>query len=226
MLMFRGLFKGHEDEKDEFFEPVDPVVEQRRKEKFSTPLIYDDFENQQIEKKKEIKKKEINKKVVQKKEIKDDVVTTAPKSGYQPMQVISPMSGVTGSKVKKNVTKKVKPKSKKRNMDDQLVPVISPYFGSFNEEDEVVMEDAVLQSVEEKKEITIDEIPSVEENLRNIAKIVEEEKNQLKIIEERTGEFKLDFNDNKEKSATLIDEIDDDMSLDELMSLYEKKFTD
>lgn len=225
--MFRGLFKGHEDDKEDFFEPVDPVVEQRRKEKFSTPLIYDDFENQQVEKKTETKKNEINKKVIQKKELTDDVVTTAPKSGYQPMQVISPMSGVTGSKIKKShVKKKVQTKSKKRNMDDQLVPVISPYFGSFDEESEEIMEDAVLQPVEEKSEITIDEIPSVEENLRNIAKIVEEEKNQLKIIEERTGEFKLDFNDNKEESATLIDEIDDDMSLDELMSLYEKKFTD
>lgn len=225
--MFRGLFKGHDDDKEDFFEPVDPVVEQRRKEKFSTPLIYDDFENQQVEKKTETKKKEINKKVIQKKELIDDVVTTAPKSGYQPMQVISPMSGVTGSKIKKShVKKKVQTKSKKRNMDDQLVPVISPYFGSFDEENEEIMEDAVLQPVEEKNEITIDEIPSVEENLRNIAKIVEEEKNQLKIIEERTGEFKLDFNDNKEESATLIDEIDDDMSLDELMSLYEKKFTD
>ena len=29
-----------------------------------------------------------------------------------------------------------------------------------------------------------------------------------------------------EKQNSLIDEIDDDMSLDELMSLYEKKFKD
>ena len=65
---------------------------------------------------------------------------------------------------------------------------------------------------------------SVENNLRNIASIVKEEQDQLRIIEERTGEFKLDFttkNDN-----TFIDEIDDSMSLDELMSLYEKKFKD
>ena len=38
--MFRGLFKKHELD-DDIFE-VDPVVEQRRKEKFSTPLIYDE----------------------------------------------------------------------------------------------------------------------------------------------------------------------------------------
>ena len=72
-----------------------------------------------------------------------------------------------------------------------------------------------------------DGLPTVEDNLRNIAKIVEEEKDQLKIIEERTGEFKLDFSgDEEKKKDSLIDEIDDDMSLDELMSLYEKKFKD
>ena len=50
---------------------------------------------------------------------------------------------------------------------------------------------------------------------------------QLKIIEERTGEFKLDFGQKKsEEQNSLIDEIDDNMSLDELMSLYEKKFKD
>ena len=49
----------------------------------------------------------------------------------------------------------------------------------------------------------------------------------LKIIEERTGEFKLDFGQKKsEEQNSLIDEIDDNMSLDELMSLYEKKFKD
>ena len=45
--------------------------------------------------------------------------------------------------------------------------------------------------VEEEK------LPTVEDNLRNIAKIVEEEQDQLKIIEERTGEFKLDFGQKK-----------------------------
>lgn len=229
--MFRGLFKGHEDDKEDYFEPVDPVVEQRRKEKFSTPLIYDDFEREEMEKeaKRKVAKKEQKKelKIEPKKEIKrEEISSEPPKSGYHPMQVISPMSGITGNKAKKNAEKKVPIKPKKRKMDDQLVPVISPYFGSFDTEKEEVAKDAVLQAVEESNEISIDDIPSVEENLRNIAKIVEEEKNQLKIIEERTGEFKLDFSEAKEESQTLIDEIDDNMSLDELMSLYEKKFTD
>lgn len=80
---------------------------------------------------------------------------------------------------------------------------------------------------EEKEPQTIEDIPTVEDNLRNIAKIVEEEQDQLKIIEERTGEFKLDFGSSStQKQGSLIDEIDDNMSLDELMSLYEKKFKD
>ena len=76
----------------------------------------------------------------------------------------------------------------------------------------------------EVKAKMVKEEPSVEQNLRNIAKIVEEEQDQLKIIEERTGEFKLDLN--KEDEDSFIDEIEDSMSLDELMSLYEKKFKD
>lgn len=63
----------------------------------------------------------------------------------------------------------------------------------------------------------------MEDNLRNIANIVKEEQDQLKIIEERTGEFKLDFGANKdEEKTTLIDEIDDNMSLDELMSYMKR----
>ena len=108
---------------------------------------------------------------------------------------------------------------------------MSPYFGNY-EEKPVVESEAKLTSINEektkkKKSEEIEKLPTVEENLRNIAKIVEEEKDQLKIIEERTGEFKLDFSTNElEKQNSLIDEIDDDMSLDELMSLYEKKFKD
>ncbi len=55
-------------------------------------------------------------------------------------------------------------------------------------------------------------------------KLLKKNKINLKIIEERTGEFKLDLN--KEDEDSFIDEIEDSMSLDELMSLYEKKFKD
>ncbi|MFQ9183345.1 MAG: hypothetical protein ACLR3Q_07875, partial [Thomasclavelia ramosa] len=97
------------------------------------------------------------------------------------------------------------------------------------EEKEQVESEAKLTTItdEPKEKKVIEDLPTVEDNLRNIAKIVEEEQDQLKIIEERTGEFKLDFGTNDvEKQNSLIDEIDDDMSLDELMSLYEKKFKD
>ena len=38
--MFKKFFKKEDEE--ELYEKVDPVLEQRRKEKFSTPLIYND----------------------------------------------------------------------------------------------------------------------------------------------------------------------------------------
>ena len=115
--------------------------------------------------------------------------------------------------------------------------------GNFEEKEETDSE-AVLTAVEDSKDfqdetntdaektiepeiVEEEKLPTVEDNLRNIAKIVEEEQDQLKIIEERTGEFKLDFGQKKsEEQNSLIDEIDDNMSLDELMSLYEKKFKD
>ena len=58
--MFKKFFKKEEEE--ELFEKVDPVLEQRRKEKFSTPLIYND----EVETKKDIKKEEPKKKEVKK----------------------------------------------------------------------------------------------------------------------------------------------------------------
>ena len=79
---------------------------------------------------------------------------------------------------------------------------------------------------EKKLEKDIDSaqvIDSVENRLRNIASLTEQTDDDLKIVEERTGKFKLDF---KKKDDSLIDEIDDNMSLDELMNLYEKKFKD
>lgn len=226
--MFRSLFKKHEQD-DDIFE-VDPVVEQRRKEKFSTPLIYDEeFKEEVIESDEKVETKSKSKPKA--KETKP-VVEEKPRPVYQMSEVISPMHGVSKRKEsdKKEKVKKVNKPKKKKNID-QLVPVISPYFGNYNDKP-VIESEAKLTSINEEKEAEklakeIEKLPTVEENLRNIAKIVEEEKDQLKIIEERTGEFKLDFNTNEiEKQNSLIDEIDDDMSLDELMSLYEKKFKD
>lgn len=230
--MFRGLFGKHNDDEDEYFEAVDPVVEQRRKEKFSTPLIYDEEFTSEKEEKKVEKKSErkVEKKVASKAKKEAPLQPEVPvKSGYQMMEVISPMRGLTGSKASK-VDKVTPIKNKKRKPVDQLVPVISPFYGVCEEKEEEEVEAVVLKAAVEEPVEKVkpkEKLPTVEDNLRNIAKIVEEEKDQLKIIEERTGEFKLDFSSSEEDTPTsLIDEIDDNMSLDELMSLYEKKFTD
>ena len=120
--MFRSLFKKHEQD-DDIFE-VDPVVEQRRKEKFSTPLIYD-------EEFKEEEASEPDEKVISKPKTKPKVnevkpvVEEKPKSVYQMSEVISPMHGISRRKEadKTEKRKKIsKPKKKKNN--DQLVPVI------------------------------------------------------------------------------------------------------
>lgn len=200
--MFKKFF-SREEEKEEVFETVDPVLEQRRKEKFSAPLIYNDEEEKEEEIKKEVIKKQPKK--------PQNVETT-----YRMSEIISPMSGI--KKTAEPEIKVVAPKKRKvKTNTDELIPIISPFYGPSEEVKEAKKESTVKK--EEKPEE-----PSVEKNLRDIANIVKEEQDQLKIIEERTGEFKLDFQDQKEDS--FIDEIDDSMSLDELMSLYEKKFKD
>ena len=216
--MFKHFFKKSND--DDIFETVDPIVEQRRNEKFSKPLIYDE----------EFKKEEVTKK-------------------SEGQQIPKETTSKNVKKVEKKVAKKEETEVKKNSVkkpkkkDNSLVQVISPYYGNFEEKEETDSE-AVLTAVEDSKDfqdetntdaektiepeiVEEEKLPTVEDNLRNIAKIVEEEQDQLKIIEERTGEFKLDFGQKKsEEQNSLIDEIDDNMSLDELMSLYEKKFKD
>lgn len=244
--MFKNFFKKANDE--DIFETVDPIVEKRRNEKFSKPLIYDEEFKKEQEKSKEKKEETVKKeapKETPKKNVKPSIKKTeepVTKKGYEMIDIISPMFGMKEEKKEtEKVTKKpVKKKSKKK--DNSLVQVISPYYGSFEEKEVVEESEAILTSAPEeinetaeevveentsKEEAVEEKLPTVEDNLRNIANIVKEEQDQLKIIEERTGEFKLDFGANKEnEKTTLIDEIDDNMSLDELMSLYEKKFKD
>ncbi|WP_249030436.1 hypothetical protein [Tannockella kyphosi] len=205
--MFKNIFG--KQSKEEYFEPVAPVVEKRKQERFSEPLIYND----------EVKE-EVKKPIV--KEVKKEPVKAEP---YYMSQVISPILGPSAKtevESKKTVTKK-----KAKTYNSSLVTVISPFFG--DEEEEDVFVEAKEEVVEVKEEVVdpFENEPTVEDNLRNYAKMIEEEQNELKIIEQRTGEFKLDFNSSsEEKVPSLIDEIEDDMSLDELMSLYEKKFND
>ncbi len=232
--MFKNFFKRANDE--DIFETVDPIVEQRRNEKFSKPLIYDEeFKKEQEANKKkvEVSKKE-KAKEVPKKNIKQPapkVEEPVSKKGYEMIDIISPMFGMKEEKVETEKVNKKPSVKKSKKKDSSLIQVISPYYGNFEEKVVEEESEAILTSANEETEETVEDeeekLPTVEDNLRNIANIVKEEQDQLKIIEERTGEFKLDFGANKdEEKTTLIDEIDDNMSLDELMSLYEKKFKD
>ena len=56
--MFKNFFKKYDE--DDVFETVDPIVEKRRNEKFSKPLIYDD-EFDEVKKEPEEKKTSSNK---------------------------------------------------------------------------------------------------------------------------------------------------------------------
>ena len=224
--MFKHFFKKSND--DDIFETVDPIVEQRRNEKFSKPLIYDEeFKKEEVTKKsegqqvpKETTSKNV-KKVEKKVEKKEEPEI---KKNYEMMDIISPMFGM--HEEKKEIVKTVKKNSvkKPKKKDNSLVQVISPYYGNFEEKEETDSE-AVLTAVEDSKDFQDETNTDDEKTIE--PEIVEEEQDQLKIIEERTGEFKLDFGQKKsEEQNSLIDEIDDNMSLDELMSLYEKKFKD
>lgn len=232
--MFRGFFNKH-DGKDEFFEPADPVVERRRQEKFSAPLLYDEEFNHN-------KPEDTNKGV---KVVKENKVVEATKTSYQMLDIISPIHGASNSKPKVMSGENQKSTPYKKRTSTNLVPVISPFHGI--SDSKVEYEDKFVEIENNIGDVTI-EIPSlkeeefethtnpssleftgssVEENLRNLAMMSQEDQNRLKIIEERTGKFRLNLSDqSSSQSKSLIDEIEDDMSLDDLMSLYEKKFTD
>ncbi len=202
---FLNIFKGEEENEETL---IDPIIEQRRKEKFSAPLIYND----------EPVKKDVEKNNKRNTNANIKVNRVEKRSVYTMTEIISPMTGKKNEDKSNVVEKKKVVKTKKvvRNKD-QLVPIISPIYGSTYQEEE-------LDIVEEANSNKVQQPGSVTENLRNIAKIIEEDsENQLRIIEARTGEFQLDFSNLDSDNKTLIDEIDEEMSLDELMNLYEKK---
>ena len=131
--MFKHFFKKSND--DDIFETVDPIVEQRRNEKFSKPLIYDEeFKKEKVTKKsegqqvpKETTSKNV-KKVEKKVEKKEEPEI---KKNYEMMDIISPMFGM--HEEKKEIVKTVKKNSvkKPKKKDNSLVQVISPYYGNF-----------------------------------------------------------------------------------------------
>ncbi len=212
--MFKNFFT-HDDEDDDMYETVDIMAEQRRKEKFSEPLIYPTAEEEKV--------KNDEARVENEKPVKKPVVES--QSTYEMSEIISPMNGIKKDpNAKPQVKKSENTKKSKKKEEEHLIPIISPYYGIYEKEEpkEEEYEQKIKKVETIKDENTIKE--EVDNNLRNIAEIVEDQQDELKIIEERTGEFKLDFKKDDENS--FIDEIDDSMSLDELMSLYEKKFKD
>lgn len=200
------------DEPVEKEEPqhVDPVIEQRRKEKFSEPMIYNE------EKKPEEPKKEEKPapKVVEKKKPK--------KQEYVMSQIISPMNGVQESK-EPAAQKKPVVKRKIKRREDDVVPVLSPFYGNQVLEEEKPVTKKVKKAEKIVKKESSEVIDAVENRLKNLSTLTQESQEDLKIVEERTGKFKHDMESNEDP---LIDEINDDMSYDELMNLYEKKFED
>lgn len=238
-MSLKSWFFG-EDDTDEVVEKpyIDPIVEQRRQEKFSKPMLFeDDFEENET--KGSIKKKEVK---------KDPKPIEKKKETYRMSQVISPMFGITSKGEETKTEEKNIPVKRKvyKRKPDGFTQILSPFYGPEEEEEIVAVKEKEsaksklakkLRAFNEDDEDTyknrknpeLDDIngdgkviDSVENRLRNIASLTDESQDDLKIIEERTGKFKLDF----KKDNSLIDEIDDNMSLDELMNLYEKKFKD
>jgi len=217
-------------------EKVDPIVEQRRKEKFSTPLIYGDEFDEKVEK--------IEKAI---KAVPTPAATTAPTpsatkrpaartprpkidTSYQMSEIISPIYGRKEEPKPTRSKQSAAPKKKvvQKPIEDQIVPVISPIYGTSAAvvEEEQPEPKPARRSQKKQQPAPKKEPETVTEDLRNIASIIQEEENQLKLVEKRTGEFQFDFSKMKSEEPSLIDEIDDAMTLDELMSLYEKKFKD
>ena len=131
--MFKRFF-AKEEEEESVFETVDPVLEQRRKEKFSSPLIYNDDETEKEEKKIEVKKEPIKK-------------VKVTESSYRMSEIISPISGVKKTfEPEVKVTKTTKKVVKKDN--DELIPIISPFYGPAEYIDEP-KESELVQKIKE-----------------------------------------------------------------------------
>ena len=172
--MFKHFFKKSND--DDIFETVDPIVEQRRNEKFSKPLIYDEeFKKEEVTKKSEgqqVPKETTSKNVkkVEKKVAKKEEPEV--KKNYEMMDIISPMFGMHEEKketvriVKKNSVKKPKKK------DNSLVQVISPYYGNFEEKEETDSE-AVLTAVEDLKDFQDETNTDAEKTIEDFSKAID-----------------------------------------------------
>ena len=260
MDKFIKFFTAEDEEEDEFeeYEEVDPVIEARRKEKFSQPLIYDEED----EKEEEIQTQNRNTFVIDPVQHK----TESKQTEYVIRDIISPFSGVEkqySSSAQKENDKEEHiniPTYNKTKSSTKVNRIVSPYFGYEDDKEENKKEEVKETKVEvvyENKTVVdekVDNSLTLEHNLfddqsidedkvkerqkelekefstgqitqsiRNLSQMIAEEEENLKIIEGKTGEFQLKLDNNED---SLVDNVEDTMSLDDLMSLYEKKFKD
>ena len=93
------------------------------------------------------------------------IVEEEPKEIYRMSEIISPMRGITKSKEpEKKVSKKTKVRPKRKLSDDELVPVLSPYFGNFEKKIEVETESKLTAIKEEKPDVK-EKKPKVEKKI-------------------------------------------------------------
>ncbi len=187
-------------------EVVDPIIVARRQEKFSKPFLFEEEEKTPVTEEKQDFSKTT--KFSTKKRFEADT--------FQPTEIISPIFGKSSKELgshKVSSDKKIE-----RPFEEQLIQVISPMYGIKNSKSKSeVKSDPIIHRENDEKPATITQ------NLRDMANIVKDIDENINIVEVSTGEFQLNFSDNEE-NPSMIDQVNEQMSLDELMQLYEEKF--
>ncbi|MDD3026687.1 MAG: hypothetical protein PHI41_01315 [Erysipelotrichaceae bacterium] len=236
---FINLFKEEEDP------TPDLIVEKRRQEKVTSKvqpvsvepqqkaktLVPEDLVVDKPEKAGANKKADFDLKNQFTKEDKPKV------EEYKMTQVISPIYGKCNGSQSDDHKDEVKKKKIKAPKEDGLINVFSPFYVPVEEEEpepkaepkdiipdlskKVDQIKVASEAMAQPEPVEIKD-ESVEDNIRNIAKMIDDTDADLKIIEERTGEFRLDFKESKKDAPSVTEEIKDDTSLEELMNLYDK----
>ena len=222
-----GLFdRFKKKEEEEEIKIVDPEIEKLREEKFNIPVIEDEEEEKPAEVIRRPNPATTNLPNYGTK--KNTSAHDTPYSLYKSREIISPMKGRTEKKVE--VEEKVKPAKKKvvYNDSDSLTPVISPMFGQNIKRKQKEVKEAVekveeaIEEVEVVQEVKAKINPAPKKTKREVQR-EEEQMIQDAIVEQKTGEYKFNFPDETKKEDSLMNEVEDEMTLEELLTLYEKK---
>lgn len=148
-----------------------------------------------------------------------------PKSSgeYVSKQIISPMRGI--QKEQKEDKKENKKPVKK--VKEEHFQIISPIKGRIplKKEPAVIVEEnnqkVVIKAVD-KEEMRKTTDGSVTEELRSVSQMIDEEAD-VKLVESKTGEFQIEFRDPVFDETSFNDEIDDNMTIDQLLDQYERR---